>query len=306
MNQEEVKGKQALKVYTAIILAMFFWGLTFVWTDICLKYIEPVSILLFRLSISSVLLFGMMKLMRVSFLPEKKDIGLIVITAILNPFFYFLGESYGVKYSSPTVSAVFIALVPVLTPIAAWFVFRERLSALNVGGLLISIFGVILMIVKPDYSLEASPLGIFSLVFAVIVGIAYSILLKPLAIKYNPFAVIAWQNLTGIFLFLPFFVIFEWEQIQTVQFNAELIASLFWLALLGSSLAFVFYTHSTKVIGVSRTAIFTNFIPAFTAVFAWLVVDESFDTRKIIGIALAIAGISLAQLRTVRKKVVHG
>ena len=306
MNQEGAKSGQNLRVYAAITLAMFFWGLTFVWTDICLQYLEPVSILLFRLSISSVLLFSLMKIMRIRMLPDRKDIGLVLLTALLNPFLYFLGESYGVKYSSPTVSAVFIALVPVFTPIAAWMVYREKLSILNIIGLSISIVGVMLMIIKPDYSLNASWLGVFSLVFAVVVAIAYSILLKPLAIKYNPFSVIAWQNLAGIFMFLPFFLIFEWKNVLQTEFTSELIGSLFWLAVLGSSLAFVFYTYSTRVIGVSRTAIFTNFIPAVTALFAWLVVAESFDTQKITGIVLALGGISLAQLRSGRKKVVHG
>ncbi len=306
MKKIEASQQENIKVYSAIILAMFFWGLTFVWTDICLKYLEPVSILLFRLLLSSILLFSFMKILKIRMLPDRKDVGLILLTAFLNPFLYFLGESYGVKFSSPTVSAVFIAIIPAITPIAAYFVYAEKLSWMNVLGLSVSVFGVLLMIIKPDYSAEATNFGLLSLGFAVIVAIAYSILLKPLAIKYNPFAVIAWQNFIGVFLFLPLFFLFEWQKVIHLHFTFELVSSLVWLAIFGSSLAFVFYTYCTKKIGVSRTAIFTNFIPAFTAVFAWWMVDEVFDTRKILGILLAIAGISLAQIKKGRKKVVHG
>ncbi|MDZ7775239.1 MAG: DMT family transporter [Bacteroidales bacterium] len=103
--------------YTLIFLAMLFWGLTFVWSSIVFEYYSPVTTLMMRLLISTSLMFLGLWIFGMFERIKKEDTALFFLSALFNPFLYFLGENYGIKYSSATISAVVIAAIPVFTPV---------------------------------------------------------------------------------------------------------------------------------------------------------------------------------------------
>lgn len=282
---------------------MLFWGMSFVWSKIALKYYEPVTILLMRLLISSALLFAGLKIFGYLQKIRRRDYLLFLLSALFNPFLYFLGENYGLKYTSPTITAVLIATIPLFTPIFGYLVFRERLNALNIIGLFVSFGGILLMLINPDLSLNASAEGIAWLSLAVITAVYYSVLLKKLAMKYNAFMIIAVQNIIGAICFLPLFFILDYQQFITTRPTAELVSSLLLLAFFASSLAFVFFTISSREIGISKTNLFTNLIPVFTAVFSYIILGEVFEMRKVAGIVVVIGGVLMSQVRRDKKIV---
>lgn len=276
---------------------MLFWGMSFVWTAILLRNYEPITIIFLRLFISTLVLFIWLKIFKGFQKIQKGDYKLFLISALFNPFFYFLGENYGVKLTSPTVSAVMIALIPLLTPIAAYFALKEKLSWVNFVGLIISFVGVLIIILKNDLSFEFSKWGIFALFFAVLSAIAYSIFLKKLTSKYNPIFIIGIQNLIGLIYFVPFFIAMEFDQFIQVRPTREMIISLLALAVFCSSLAYVGFTIAMRDIGVSKANVFANLIPVFTGIFSFFAIGEEIGNQKIIGIAIVIAGLFFSQIK---------
>jgi len=290
-----IKNKK-VQLYIIIVLSMVFWGMSFVWSTIVFRYLEPITTVFFRLILSSAILFAGLKIFGKIEKIKREHYKMFLISALFNPFLYFLGENFGLKNTSATISAVIIATIPVFSPIAAFFFLKERLSMLNVVGLIVSFFGVLVMLVNKDLSLNAAPLGIMCLGFAVIAAIIYSMLLKRLAFHYNAFTVIANQNLIGSFLFLPLFLIFEAHKLSSVTFNASWVSSLLMLSVFASSLAFVFFAIGTREIGVSKTSIFSNLIPAITAIGSYFLLGEAFSVQKGAGILMVICGLSISQL----------
>src|ERR1035437_973395 len=273
-------------IYTVIVLSMIFWGMSFIWSTIVFRYLEPITTVFFRLILSSGILFGGLKLFNKLEKVKKEHYKLFFLSALFNPFLYFIGENFGLKYSSATISAVIIATIPVFSPIAAFFFLKERLSMLNVAGLFLSFVGVLAMLVNKDLSLNAAPVGMICLGFAVVAAIIYSLLLKRLAFHYSAFMVIAVQNLIGAILFLPLFLIFDFSKLSGIVFNYSWISALIMLSVFASSLAFVFFAIGTREIGVSKTSIFTNLIPVITATGSFFLLNESFSLQKIVGIVI--------------------
>jgi drug/metabolite transporter (DMT)-like permease len=274
---------------------MLFWGLSFIWSAVLLKYYEPVTIIFIRLVLSATLLFAIHYLF---FPPEKiakKDYGLLLLSAFFNPFLYFLCENYGLKFSTPTIAAVVIATIPVFSPVVAFLVVRERLSFLNLIGIAVSFIGVIVMLINRDLSLGADIRGVLFLFGAVLSALFYSVLLKKLTNRYSALILVAWQNLTGIFLFLPVFLLFEVKTAAAVPVTPVIISSFLFLSVLASSVAFVFFAHSIKLIGVSKSNIYSNLIPVFTAFFSYFLLSESINIQKIAGIILVIGGVYLSE-----------
>lgn len=284
-------------VYLLVVLAMIFWGLSFVWTSIVFQYINPVTTVFIRLVISSLLLYPVLKIAGKLESIQKKDYKLLFISALLNPFLYFLGESYGVKLSTPTISAVVIATIPVFSPVAAYFFLHERLKPVNFIGLGISFFGILIMLMNKSMSLDAGIIGVLCLLFAVVTAVFYSIALKKLSNHYSAFTIVTYQNMIGALYFLPFVFIVDGSTLLSVQPDFRLITSILLLAVFGSSLAFVFFAIGTRELGVTRTNIFSNFIPVVTAIFSFFILDERLSLVKIVGIVLVIFGVVLTQAK---------
>ncbi|MBN1819182.1 MAG: DMT family transporter [Prolixibacteraceae bacterium] len=284
-------------VYGSAIISMLFWGMSFVWTAIALRYYNPVTIIFIRLILSSALMFAWIKLFGVFNKIRREDYGLFLISSLFNPFLYFLGENYGVKFTSPTVSAVIIATIPLVVPVMGYFVLKERLSKLNIVGLAISFMGVLIMILTRGFKLETSLIGLSSLLFAVFSAVGYAVYLKKLTLRYSPVFIIAVQNLLGVLYFLPVFLLLDLGHFLSVRPNFELISSIVALAVLCSSLAFVAFTIATKEIGVSKTNVFANLIPVFTGIFSFIVIGEELNSQKILGILIVVAGLFFSQLK---------
>lgn len=272
---------------------MAFWGMTFVWVKIALEAFHPVTILLLRLVISSALLWVFILIFR-KFQPIRpNDLKLFALSALFQPFFYFLGETYGLSYVSSALGSIIISTIPVVTPIGSWIFLRERLGWKNLVGFLCSFAGVLLMISGEEDAGPTSLYGVFMLAFAVLAAIANSITVKKLTENYNSFMIVTLQNTIGILFFIPLFFILDYPSLGEITADFRIWRNVIALAVFGSTLAFLLFTSSIRTLGINRSSIFSNLIPVFTAIFAVFILGEEFPPVKIAGMLVVIAGVLL-------------
>jgi len=263
-------NKKLVIVYLWVILATCLWGLSFVWFKMLNEYYRPLTIIFLRLTISSAFLLVFAKLTNRLQRIKKKDLKLLFTLAFFNPFLYFIGESFGLTFVHSTTAAIIVSTIPVFTPFAAYYFFREKLSFLNYLGILVSFFGVLIIIINKNWHLEASFTGILLLLLAVFSGVTYSLLIKKMTSYYNPISLITYQNIIGIAYFLPLFLLFDFKKFIQVPLSADIIIPVIELAIFASSFAFIFFVIGIRELGATRANIFANLIPVFTAIFAFL------------------------------------
>lgn len=291
-----MKNKDYLAILSALGAA-FFWSFSFVWFKIAFLAYKPITVVLFRLAISAILItaiaWGLKRLQK----PNKKDVRLFFLMAFFEPFIYFLGESYGLQYVSSTVAAVIVSTIPLLTPVAAWYFHKEKVSKMNVFGLAISFVGVSLVVLNRSLQFDASPLGVGLEFMAVFAAIAYAIVLKSLASRYNTLTIIAYQNIIGLFLFLPIWLALDFNHFLQTPFHPQAFRAIILLAIFSSTLAFVFFTQSVRHMGVTKANTFINLIPVFVAILAFIILKDELGLQKIIGIVVVVSGLFLSQLK---------
>jgi drug/metabolite transporter (DMT)-like permease len=293
-------------VYIAALLAVSFWAFSYVWMKVVYQYYNPITTMFIRLSISSLLLVVLLSLLGKNEKIRREDYRSFFILSFFSPFCYFLGESFGLLLVTPTIAAVIIATIPVLSPLLGFMAFRERLSLLNISGFIVSFFGVIIMVLDNELRFSASPTGLLLLLFAVAAALVNIVYLKRLSRHYSSGTIIKTQNMIGALLFLPLFLIFDYRSFIAVKPTGELIWALVMLSVFASTLAFMFYTISVREIGVARAAIFTNLIPVFTAIFSYFFWGEYIDLNKIAGIIIVITGLLLIQWEGLMRKLRGG
>ncbi len=281
-----------------VILAMLFWGLSYVWVKIVYEYIGPLSTVVLRLLLSFIILIAIALPLKIRILPKKEDILSFLFLAFLEPFGYFMGESIGLKYVSSTVASIMIGTIPLFIPFFAFFILKDKISRYNIIGLIISFIGLLILILKKDLTFQASPLGISLMLVAVVSGTIYTIQLKKLSSKYRPETIMINMQLIGLIYFIPFFYYSEWQEFKTIDFNYELVISILKLVVFSTIGALYFFIIAVEKIGVTRTSLFTNLIPVVTAISAWIILpSESLNLKLAIGIIIVVAGVYIGNIK---------
>jgi drug/metabolite transporter (DMT)-like permease len=216
--------------------------------------------------------------------------------ALFEPFLYFLGESYGMLFISSTLASIIIATIPLVTPFAGYYFYREKLTPNNYLGILISFLGVVLVVYIDGKTGNAPWFGISLLVMAVLSTMGYTVLLKRLLEKYNALSIVWFQNLIGGIYFVPLFLFTEARNIVWEKLTLKDFMPVLYLAVFASSLAFVLFIQGIKKLGITKSVVFTNFIPIVTAVFAITILQEKLPLLKITGIFITILGLVMSQI----------
>jgi len=293
-----VKKKNVL-IYLGVVVSMLVWSLSFIWyKQLYLFNIHPISLIFFRLVISSSILWLFLLAIRHAKLPDSRIMRQIALAALFEPFFYFLGECYGIQYVTSTTAAVIISTIPLFTPLASVFILKEKLGFYNWLGIILSVLGIVMVMMENGLHFSASPLGVVLMFLAVFAAVGYSVCIKKVTGKCSSIMVVALQNTFGIIYFLPLFLIMELKHVASLNFSIEMFLPLLYLSFFASSLAFVLYIRAIDRIGAIRSNVLVNLIPVFTAIFSFFLLGEKLGLIRLLGVGVVILGVFIAQVKS--------
>ena len=284
--------------YLAILVTVFFWGMSFLWSDAVLDQDVPVFTFIFTrmiLAASALTLISLLagKLQRI----RKGDLKWFAAMTAFEPFLYFLGETFGLKITnSPTLCSVIIATIPVFALIVGQIFFKEKLSRLNKVGIFVAVAGVVAFIILGG-SLHTDYLyGIAVLFLAVAGSTGYTAICKKLVDKrYNAFTIVTWQFILAIGFFLIPFLIWDAPTWTPAYLSWPVLRPILALAVLCSGVAFVLYAACVDRIGMTRTTVFLPLVAIVSAVAATLMGQDTLKPLQMAGIVVAMAGVVMAQ-----------
>lgn len=295
-----------IKNYIAIVFAMIFWSVSFIWTRIAIDSFQPVTLISLRLLIASVLLFIVIASARKLQKIRWADLKWFVLLAFFEPYLYYMGETYGLTMVESTLASVIVSTIPLFAPILAFFVLKERISMANILGIFVSLGGVVLVIYEPNGGFSANPLGVTLLFMAVFAAICYSAILRKISSHYKTINIIFYQSVIGLFFFIPTFFVTDFGSLQQIIITRDAIVSLLMLSVFASVIAFVLFADVVRKIGVARSNVFVNLIPVFTAIFAKIFLNEDLNWPKAIGIVVVVAGLFVSQFAGTKLKQIKG
>lgn len=283
-------------IYISSAFAIILWGMSYIWTDKLLELGIPVFYFVFvRILIAGVVLFLLNaaygRIKRI----QRQDLKKFMLLALFEPFIYFVCETYGVELTSPTISAMIIATIPIFSIAAGRIFFKERITGINIAGVVLSLVGIIMVIMKGDIAGKDLVWGIILLLIAVIAEVGHASITKSLSGNYSSQIIVMYQFLIGSVYLLPLFL---WKGLDgfnaVVYFSGDVWYPIICLAILCSSLAFSLWVSTIKTLGVAKSSIFSALIPVVTAIIAWVLGTEM-STLQWGGIAISTFGVILSQ-----------
>ena len=285
---------------------MIFWSFSFIWFKIANETYLPLTIVFIRLVVSVLLLATFLFLTRGFMKIRKADRKMFFLLALFEPFFYFLGESYGLTYVSATVGSVIISTIPVIATLGAWIIFREKLKAINYAGIILSFIGVLVFILNRNGTISFNIKGLGLLFFAVLSAVGYNLTLSRLVGTYSPAFIVTVQNIIGALLLLPVFLFSDLHHFINTPFVAKSFIPIMELSVFASCGAFILFAYSMRNMGISRANVFTNCIPIFTAVFSFIILGDKLTLQNMAGMLIVIAGLFMSQINGRHKKIDEG
>ena len=282
---------------------MIFWSFSFIWFKVANKTFHPITIVFIRLLFSVIIMTIFLVVTKNYMKIKKGDRKLFLMLAVFEPFFYFLGESFGLTYVSATVCSVLISTIPIFAAIGARLLFKERLKAIDYAGIITSFIGVLVFILNSDGSISFNIKGLGLLLLAVLSAVGYNLTLSRLVGTYSPVYIVNVQNLIGAILFLPLFLILDFKHFIATPVTFGMFKPIIELSVFASCGAFILFAYSVRSMGITKANVFSNCIPVFTALFSFILMGDKLTVQNIAGMAIVIAGLLMAQLNGSKKSI---
>jgi drug/metabolite transporter (DMT)-like permease len=201
----------------------------------------------------------------------------------------------GLGRTSAINGLIINSTVPILIPIAAFAIYRDKLRRGQALGIAVSFFGVLIVLAKGDPGLLASfhvAEGDIWVLAAMGIWAVYTALLREQPqMHWLSFAAITFA--VASFMNLPFFLAehFYYRQITP---TLDAFLAIAYVSTLPSVVAQVFYIRGVELIGGNRAGVFMHLIPLFGATLAIVFLGETLHLYHFAGFALILAGVWLA------------
>ena len=293
----------------ALIASMIIWSVSGIAIKHALMVLPPFTMIVLRFVPSVLLmlviglicrksaLFGLQRL-------ELRDLPLFLIAGFCQPFLYYLLETFTYDaLNSPTIAETLLSTSPLLSPLFAAFLLRERVTKYNIAGVLISTAGVfaLSLVGSSDYSI-GNYWGILLAFGAVSAAVIDSIMMRKVPERYSSLSFIFYAQCVSLLFFLPLWWWKEGPAVfdngQWTMDNGQLMVALgcvAYLTVFASVIAFILFCFALRKVGVTQANAFNNIRPAFTALWMFLFFGEHLPLGKWIGMILIIFGLFVCQ-----------
>lgn len=269
------------------------WSTGFIGAKLGLPWVEPMTFLGIRMALAAALLMLIALLTRAPW-PKTPAAVLHTATAGLLVHACYLGGVFWAidRGQAAGVTAILVALQPLLTATLAGPFLGERVIPRQWGGLFLGFAGVLLVISSrlDGGSIQVATLTATGIaLFGITLGTLYQKRFCPLtdlrtggAIQYAASGVI-------------FGLLALSTETREVIWHGELIFALAWLVLVLSvgavGLLYLMIRHGAA----SRVASLFYLAPPLTVVTAWLLFDERLGASALIGLGVVMVGVALVQ-----------
>lgn len=259
------------------------------------EFIQPSGIIVIR-GICTILAFYLMDLAFGDGKPiERKDWKQLFFCALtgiaINQLFFY----NGLNYTTPIHAALMMLMAPFIILVISVFIVKDKMAVIQLIGLLLACLGAGWLILGRDPGVVSGSnmaLG-DGLVFinAVSWGI-FTVIVRPMVLKYNIFSLLKWIFFTGFFMILPFgyqdVVNIEWGTFTEIAWY-----SLAFLVIFGTIVAYGLNTYFLKFLSPVVAGSYAYLQPVTAAVFSLWMGKEILTWEKVGCAGVILVGLFL-------------
>jgi drug/metabolite transporter (DMT)-like permease len=282
--------------YLLLSLTALFWAGNIVLARFVGSHVPPLTLSLVRWTGTFLVLLPFAKAhLRRDFPMMRARLPLMVLLSATGFAINNAVSYWAMQYTEALNALLIQSAGPLFVALWSLILFGVRLTPGQLAGIMISLSGVFTILLRGDIgALAGIKFNRGDLMFAsslVSFGL-YSSLLQRRP-RIHPLSLIAFTTGCGALLLLPF-SISEFVSGATLKADALTFATLAYVMIFPSALAYLFFNRGIALIGPNRAAPFLHLVPVFGSVMAILLLGETLRLFHLIGYALVLAGVIVA------------
>ena len=205
----------------------------------------------------------------------------------------------GLNYTTATNGVILNSFIPVMIISFSWLFLGERLTRMQLGGVLVSFIGVMAILshgslaALAQFRLNAGDLWI---VLSMALWSTYSILLRRRPAGIDTITFLFVIAVIGDCAVLPLYV-GETLLGNPMSWTPMNVLAIGVLAFFSSVLAYIFWNRGVAEVGASVAGLFMHLMPVFGVVLAWLFLGEQLAPFHLAGIGLILTGLFITSRR---------
>lgn len=300
-------------------MTVAIWGSTFVFTKLLLQSgLSPAQIFTLRFIIAYVLLLGYSMIIEFPaplrggvrggvtsfhwFCTSRKDELLMVVLGLAGGSVYFLTENAAMLYTTATNTSLIVCSCPLFAMLLFALIYRhsESISRIQALGSVIACIGMAVVVLNGHFVLHLSPLGDTLAFGACLCWAVYSLLMKPATERYSSLFITRKVFFYGLLTIVPYFILRPeeaWIFTPSILqfFNLSILLNLLFLGVVASMICYVTWNWVISKLGAVIATNWVYFNPITTILFAWWLLHEQITVWFLLGTALILTGMFLAE-----------
>ncbi|NQY52184.1 MAG: DMT family transporter [Campylobacteraceae bacterium] len=278
-----------LNAHFYVLLATFLIGGSFIASQKLAGNIDPISITLLRFVIASVFL--------APFVFLKKEFRLRIVPtfrrAMIISFFYalfFIGMFKALEYSSALNTGTIFTLLPLLTAIFTFFVFKQVIYLKQYLVYFIGILGTLIVVFKGDINsfLEISlNKGDIIFLFSIISMSLYSISAKYFYKKDDKLIVLVFMTLLGGSLWMLLALLILDIPLQWSKIDNTLYIYMIYLSIIATLITSFLYQKANIILGPKIVMSYVYLNPAVISILLFLLEGKTMNFWTTLGILIS-------------------
>jgi drug/metabolite transporter (DMT)-like permease len=225
---------------------------------------------------------------------QKKDLGRVAWVGILGIGVYQILWSVGLNLTSASNSALILTTTPLWGALYVHLIEKESVGKRQYLFMLVSLFGVVLVIMKPTarlhFSLDTLAGDLLTLIAAFFAAVFLSAWSKPLLKIYSPVRLMGYCMMIGswiLWLAVPFLA----TPVALNQVGAKSWWALGYAIFLPGIIGHVSYYGGIERLGVTRSMVYLYFIPLCAILFNYFWMEEKIFPQQILGGLFILLGV---------------
>ncbi len=297
---EIVNKVMSIKEWVLIIILSIVWGGSFFFVGVAVKELPPLTIVLGRVTLASVILLAI-----VYFKGEKMPSSLTVwgsfiVMGALNNLIPFCLIVWGQTHIESGLASILNATTPIFSIVLAHFFTREEKLTFNrISGIVLGWIGVSVLI--GIESLRGFGIEVFGqiAVLGAAISYAFAAIYGRRFKDMNPIVVATGMLCGSTIMMIPLALYFD--QPWNLAPSGMTIMSVFGLAAISTSLAYIIYFHVLATAGPTNLLLVTFLIPISAIALGVIVLGEQFGWEVFVGMGMIFLGLITIDGRLLKK-----
>jgi drug/metabolite transporter (DMT)-like permease len=280
-----------------LLVMALIWGVNFAVVKFATGAFAPLAFNTLRVFLAMVALFAAVRIGGHA-LPTGRDRRALLALGTLGNGLYQILFIEGIARTRAGDAALLIAAAPALMAILGWLRGSERTGPRGVAGILLSLAGIALVVFGDAGSAVAGAstlLGDALILGGCLCWSVYTVLLEPYTERVEGVSLSAMTIAGGAVPLLlastPSLLHTDWASVSFAAWAAVMYSGLFALAL-----AYLFWYRGVRVLGPTRTGMYSNLQPVIALVVAWALLGEAPHLPQLAGATCILSGLVLTRI----------